>query len=256
MPIRKLQGEYEKRCGYYYEFSTEADVPGEGGMERVYLGKKIKANGTLTAVAIKAMFVGLPKHVIERAKREASIQLHNDNLVQMFGFIETIDKDALIRFKLNNNEHIGFTHPYFVAKLAISLPAYMKCSSTTVGSKSKEGEIQIKTRTENENLERNTLGYDCGLSIPEDSSDTLKTHPYHYALKYEGLVSIDHKVNIPEWDVKYYEVNLSKTNFSISSKDTITVKSALIKTDVARDKKTTVTITAIRKKEKEIILPK
>lgn len=95
MPTRKLQGEYEKRCGYYYEFDTEADILGEGGMGRVYLGKKIEANGTLTAVAIKAMFEGLPEHVIERAKREASIQLHNDNLVQMFGFIETIDKDAL-----------------------------------------------------------------------------------------------------------------------------------------------------------------
>lgn len=241
----------------------------------------------------------------------------------------TVDKENSISFKLNNNEHIGFTHQYFVAKLAVSLPSYMKCSSATVVSKSKDCEIQIETRTENENIERNTLGYDCRLSIPEDLSDTLKTHTYHYALKYDGLVSIDHKVSIPEWYVKYYEVNLSKTNFSISPKDTVTVEFDLIKTDVARndetnyfknveliaanfpaelslnkitenhysfrlygieedrlsfsvkitevgwppieypfemvfvkpnprarDKKTTVTITAIRKKEKEIILPK
>ena len=66
---------------------------GEGGMGRVYLGKKVEKNGEFTYVAIKAMFEGLPEQVIERARREASIRIHNDSLVRMYGFIETVDKD-------------------------------------------------------------------------------------------------------------------------------------------------------------------
>lgn len=95
MAIRKLQGDIERKGGYYYEFDTDTDILGEGGMGRVYIGRKIEANGTVTKVAIKAMFEGLPDHVIERARREAAIQLQNDNLVRMYGFIETTDVDVL-----------------------------------------------------------------------------------------------------------------------------------------------------------------
>lgn len=93
MAIRKLQGSNERNKGRYFEFDTEADVLGEGGMGRVYLGKRIDENGSFSLVAVKAMFEGLPDQVIERAKREASIQLHNDSLVCMHDFIETVDKD-------------------------------------------------------------------------------------------------------------------------------------------------------------------
>lgn len=95
MAIRKLQGQKERNEGVYYEFDTDADILGEGGMGRVYLGKRIDSNGGVTPVAIKAMFEGLPNLVIERARREASIQLHNESLVLMYAFIETQDKDML-----------------------------------------------------------------------------------------------------------------------------------------------------------------
>ena len=95
MAIRKLQGQKERNEGVYYEFDTDADILGEGGMGRVYLGKRIDSNGGVTPVAIKAMFEGLPDLVIERARREASIQLHNESLVLMYAFIETQDKDML-----------------------------------------------------------------------------------------------------------------------------------------------------------------
>ena len=39
-------------------------------------------------VAIKFLYDDLPPHAIERARREASIQLRNDNLIEMLGFIE------------------------------------------------------------------------------------------------------------------------------------------------------------------------
>lgn len=93
MAIRKLEGSNERNKGSYFEFDTEANVLGEGGMGRVYLGKRIDENGSFSLVAVKAMFEGLPDQVIERAKREASIQLHNDSLVHMYDFIETVDKD-------------------------------------------------------------------------------------------------------------------------------------------------------------------
>lgn len=93
MAIRILKNERYNPDGSYFEFDTDADILGEGGMGRVYLGRRIDRNGAATPVAIKAMFEGLPEQVIERAKREASIQIYNDSLVRMYGFIETKDKD-------------------------------------------------------------------------------------------------------------------------------------------------------------------
>lgn len=93
MAIRILQSELYNSDGSYFEFDTDADILGEGGMGRVYLGKRIDKNGGVVKVAIKAMFEGLPDQVIERARREAAIQIQNDSLVRMYGFIETKDKD-------------------------------------------------------------------------------------------------------------------------------------------------------------------
>lgn len=93
MAIRILKNERYNSDGSYFEFDTDADILGEGGMGRVYLGKRVDKHGGTTRVAIKAMFEGLPEQVIERARREASIQIYNDSLVRMYGFIETKDKD-------------------------------------------------------------------------------------------------------------------------------------------------------------------
>ena len=148
----------------------------------------------------------------------------------------TIDERNKFLFKLNNNENIGFNHQYYDAKLTVLMPPYIKSASATVTSLSDDCEIQIESRSESENVEGNTLGYNCRLSIPENLTDTLSTHDYFYSLKYDGLLSIPHKVTISEWYVKYYEVELSNTNFMVSSiNDTITVEFDLIKTDVARN---------------------
>lgn len=90
MSTIRLQG--EKRC--YYEFDNEKNILGEGGMGVVYLGKRVAPNGTETKVAIKELKIK-ETEIIERARREASIQLNNDNLVRMFGMIEVEQKDAL-----------------------------------------------------------------------------------------------------------------------------------------------------------------
>ena len=94
MLIKRLQGQLEKRNGYYYEFDMHSKPLGEGGMGVVYKGFKIyEATGNRSVVAIKAMFDGLPSEVYERAEREASIRLRNDNLVEMPGFISEIEID-------------------------------------------------------------------------------------------------------------------------------------------------------------------
>lgn len=150
----------------------------------------------------------------------------------------TLDRTNQIVFKLNNNEHIGFNHRYFTARLTTLMPSYIRCANATVVSKSDDCEIQIESRKENENVERNALAYDCRLSIPSDLSDTLSDHTYVYGLNYDGLKSVDYEVVIPEWYVKYYEVELSQNRFSVSAKDTITVEFDLVKTDAARNDET------------------
>ena len=94
MLIKRLQGQLEKRNGYYYEFDMHSKPLGEGGMGVVYKGFKIyEATGIRSVVAIKAMFDGLPVEVYDRAEREASIRLRNDNLIEMLGFISEVEVD-------------------------------------------------------------------------------------------------------------------------------------------------------------------
>ena len=96
MAIVKVQSDIEKQKRLYYEFDSSSTPLGEGGMGKVYKGRCVdECSGTSRDVAIKFMFNDLPDHVIERARREASIQLRNDNLVEMLGFIEIEEKGAM-----------------------------------------------------------------------------------------------------------------------------------------------------------------
>lgn len=90
MYVIKLQGDVEKRTGIYYEYDAESIPLGEGGMGRVFKGfRVVERTGERTPVAIKAIYDNIPERVVERARREANIQLDNDNLIRMFGFVET-----------------------------------------------------------------------------------------------------------------------------------------------------------------------
>lgn len=88
MAIIRLQGEAEKQQGIYYEFDSASTPLGEGGMGKVYRGRRINILTHETRdVAIKFMFAGLPSNVIQRAEDEANIKIHHDNLVEMMGFL-------------------------------------------------------------------------------------------------------------------------------------------------------------------------
>ena len=79
----------------YYEFDPAQKPLGEGGMGRVFRGIQIDdSNGSNRKrdVAIKLLFDDLPEHAIKRARREASVRIKNDNLVEMIDFVENCDE--------------------------------------------------------------------------------------------------------------------------------------------------------------------
>lgn len=102
MNIIRLQGEAEKRKGVFYEYDADATPLGEGGMGRVFKGFRVlERTSERTPVAIKAIYDNIPERVVERARREASIQLENDNLIRMFGFVETVTNYGEGKVKLH-----------------------------------------------------------------------------------------------------------------------------------------------------------
>lgn len=95
MSIITLQGDKERAKGIYYEIDTAISPIGIGGMGRVYRGLCInRITRESKPVAVKFIFEDSPITSIERARREASIQLRNDNLIEMLGFIETQNKES------------------------------------------------------------------------------------------------------------------------------------------------------------------
>lgn len=82
----------ERQQGVYYEVDSECRPLGIGGMGKVYAGICVnEQTGERRPVAIKFMYEDLPAEALERTRREASIQLRNDNLIEMLGFSETED---------------------------------------------------------------------------------------------------------------------------------------------------------------------
>lgn len=90
----------EKR--YTYNVDLDSKPLGAGGMGKVYRGERVdnETNQT-TEVAIKFIFDNQPDSVIDRARREASIRLRNDNLVEMIDFVEveqTVPHGKILRY--------------------------------------------------------------------------------------------------------------------------------------------------------------
>lgn len=92
----RIQGENEKLNGIYYEYNPSDTPLGVGGMGKVFKGWCCsEITNQRREVAIKFLYSDLPSHVIARARREASVQLRNDNLIEMLGFVETSERDDL-----------------------------------------------------------------------------------------------------------------------------------------------------------------
>lgn len=96
MAIVRLQSETDRQRGVFYQFNTEDQPIGIGGMGKVYRGLCVyEQNGYTHPVAIKCMYDDLLANAYERARRESEIRLKNENLVEMLDFIETQDKSPL-----------------------------------------------------------------------------------------------------------------------------------------------------------------
>lgn len=98
MALFKIQGKSEKNDGVYYEFDTDQSPLGEGGMGRVYKGRRVnEKSGQTRDVAVKFLNeeAAANPYVVEKARREAAMQFKHDNLVEMFGFVETEEKTFL-----------------------------------------------------------------------------------------------------------------------------------------------------------------
>lgn len=97
MALVKLQGKSEIDAGIIYTFDPDTDSIGKGGMGEVFHGWRYDSYGGCSEVAIKRVHRDLAPNVkgtiIARAQMEASVQLRNDCLVEMYGFIEKKDKD-------------------------------------------------------------------------------------------------------------------------------------------------------------------
>ena len=91
MALVKLQGPEEQLNGVFYEYDNESTPLGEGAMGRVFKGVRVvESTKEKIPVAIKCIFPNIPEHVIERARREASVRIDNPNLLRMYGFVEII----------------------------------------------------------------------------------------------------------------------------------------------------------------------
>lgn len=105
MSVMIIQGAAEHLAKIHYEIDTEEKPLGVGGMGQVFKGIRVdESTGVRIPVAIKFLFDDLPANVIERARREASIQIHNENLVEMYGFIQ-IDEEVALG-KIHERYHV------------------------------------------------------------------------------------------------------------------------------------------------------
>lgn len=94
MNIVRLQGQSAFQQGTYYEYDKDSTPIGEGGMGVLYLGARVhQATGVRTPVVVKAIRdeINTQAHLIQRAMREASVQIDNENLIRMYDFVSNYE---------------------------------------------------------------------------------------------------------------------------------------------------------------------
>lgn len=119
MALVKLQGPDEQLNGVFYEYDNESTPLGEGAMGRVFKGARVvEATKERIPVAIKCIFPNIPEHVIERARREASVRIDNPNLLRMYGFVEIITSTVI------NNTIYNAKNYYVIMELLDGVTLY------------------------------------------------------------------------------------------------------------------------------------
>lgn len=92
--IVRVQGEAEIQNQIYYEYDSESIPLGQGGMGVVYQGYCFNALNPEEYVPVAIKSIQNPtKDLVDRAMREASIQIDHPNLLRMYGFIPNMEMD-------------------------------------------------------------------------------------------------------------------------------------------------------------------
>lgn len=90
MPAYVFSDRRDTQHRYTYSVNLDAKPLGIGGMGKVLKGTRTdNVTGHIREVAIKFLFDDQPTGIIDRARREAQIEIKNENLVEMLGFVET-----------------------------------------------------------------------------------------------------------------------------------------------------------------------
>ncbi len=110
----KVEGAAEKQSGIYYEYDASAAPIGEGGMGKVFVGECVSvSSGERIPVALK-LIASPTKDLIDRAMREASVQIDHPNLLRMYGFIPNMEYDSyqknyIVRYYIVMERLVGVT---------------------------------------------------------------------------------------------------------------------------------------------------
>lgn len=106
MTLIRFQGENQN---VYYEFDKDSTPLGAGGMGCIYQGYRFDvAYNIQSVVAIKCIRQELNSNpsIIQRAQREASVQIDSQNLIRMYGFFSGVEY----------NQYSGtYTPSYYIA---------------------------------------------------------------------------------------------------------------------------------------------
>ena len=98
-----IQSQENREDRIHYEVNPEMPPIGVGGMGQVFAGVMVnELSGRRRNVAIKFLFDDLPENILERARREASIRIQNENLVEMIDFVQ-----------IDENLSDGRTRPHY-----------------------------------------------------------------------------------------------------------------------------------------------
>ena len=93
--IVRVQGEAEIQNHIYYEYDSESVPLGQGGMGIVYQGYCFNEDNPEEYVPVAIKSIQNPtRDLVDRAMREASIQIDHPNLLRMYGFIPNMEKEG------------------------------------------------------------------------------------------------------------------------------------------------------------------